>query len=253
MKPQPKHPSRPWKNWLLALVLLVAGSIIWVQRNSLSALERETEELERLRRDNQELQRLRAENREVLRLRADNLELHRLRGELATLRMQNRGLESRRPQDQRASTRRNAGADTPQPGVREENYLAKESWTDAGFTTPADTVETMFWAYREANFERLLETMSETDAQEFADLFQSEADVESFWEDAGKSPAGRIPGFHVLSVKFLAEDHAVVAIVGQLPGRSGETSEFQAEEFYLTKSGDEWKIDQSSKPSAADK
>jgi hypothetical protein len=233
------------------ILLIVAGAaIIWIQRNSIIRLERENQELVRLKVDKQELERLRAENREVQRLRAQNMDLQWLRGEIAALRSQGKKPEKPKSGGPQSSAEDTAGGVKSPLIWDDQSYFAKDSWTDAGFDTPMDTVETMFWAFREGDFEKLLECMSEADAERFAAQFQSDADVEKFWEETSEGPAGRIPGYNVASIRMLTGDQAVVTVVGQLPAPPGETATFHTEEYYLTRFDDGWRVDQAAKSSA---
>lgn len=98
----------------------------------------DAEELERQQRERAELLRLRGE---IGRLRAAEQELARLRAAAA----------------QAGST---AALPTTPPTVTE---LPKESWTDAGFSTPQAALQTRGWAVLNANRERFKESVFITD------------------------------------------------------------------------------------------
>jgi hypothetical protein len=82
-------------------------------------------------------------------------ELARLRNEVVQLRAEKKQLESAR----RENAELNLNAKTAAPAPRREpppGFIGKEKLTNAGYATPADAVQTFFWAMRDADFNALV-------------------------------------------------------------------------------------------------
>jgi hypothetical protein len=141
---------------LSAAVVVGAGTPIVVQQQSVVRLRAENRELhersqqmERFRSENQQLAGLRVDADELERLRKEVAELHRLRAEVARLR--------------RERAERRGPPSPPQaqgPGVQStrgklSDYTTVDSWSDAGTSTPETSVETLLWALRTGDKDRL--------------------------------------------------------------------------------------------------
>ncbi len=70
-----------------------------------------------------------------------------------------------RAENERLSADINSGIAVPQKLSELEGFVAKESWSNAGFDTPEATVQTYFWAIREGNLARMAECMPPKDRQ----------------------------------------------------------------------------------------
>lgn len=94
---------------------------------------------------------------EVARTQQEHLELLRLRSEVGRLRTQEKELAKLRAAGRNSSV---ASPATPQPGTID---LPKDSWADAGFTTPQAVLQTRGWAVLNGNRERFKESLHITD------------------------------------------------------------------------------------------
>jgi len=137
-----------------AAVVVGAGTPIVVQQQSVSRLRAENREL---REQSQQLEQFRSEKlvglrvdaEELDRLRKEVAELHRLRAEVALLRRESaarRGLPSP-PQAQ--------GLGVQSAHGKLSDYTTIELWSDAGTSTPEASVETLLWALRTGDKDRL--------------------------------------------------------------------------------------------------
>jgi hypothetical protein len=210
----------------LTLALVICLVIIALQFRATLRLREEgrlsrdqKREIDRLLAENKDMQRLRRDNRELELLRAENVELIDLRGKLAALQLlvstQKIELDKLRGTSLVSTNKSTNLTDTAASPTTEEGYIAREDWIDAGFATPAATVETMFWATREGNLNRLVETMAPEDAREFTSVFRSDTDVELFWRVTRRSPVGRVPGYRITHVEQLSDDHVAVQLEGE--------------------------------------
>jgi Sigma-70, region 4 len=94
---------------------------------------------------------------ELARIQQEHLELLRLRGEVGRLRTQEKELAKLRAAGRNSPA---VSPTTPQPGPID---LPKDSWTDAGFTTPQAVLQTRGWAVLNGNRERFKESLHITD------------------------------------------------------------------------------------------
>jgi hypothetical protein len=151
---------------ILSLVTLVcvAAALVW-QRNVVAGLRVKNQELhaikaeaERLATENQDLPTLRASsNRSVD--TAGN-ELLRLRGEVRQLRAQQPQIDRLRTENEGLAAAIGGGVAQPQKFSETKGFMAKESWSNAGFATPEATLQTFLWAIREGDVVSLAECVS---------------------------------------------------------------------------------------------
>jgi len=233
-------------NTQLRWLVIVAGAgllaLIWFQVQSISRLE-------------QEAKARHSQRPEVIRVpvavpapapeaRAENPELAELRARLSALEDRNRELEKlAEERRKKAAQGTNTVVAVDPPDVEVGNYFAREAWTNAGFATPTATIETMFWAVREGNFERLLDTMSDADAKGFSSRFKNDGDIDLFWQMIRRSPIGRLPGYFVVDVEVLSDNRRII----YLNSLAGESAGLDPSPMGLTKySLAGWKLDDSS-------
>lgn len=148
----------------LALAACILVAFTW-QRKALSQLRQQNETLLQT---NEEALRLALENEQLPKLRAantglqtgvDSSDLLRLRNEVRQLRAHRPELDRLRVENERLAAEINSGIAAPQKLSELEGFVAKESWSNAGFDTPEATVQTFFWAIREGDLARMAECM----------------------------------------------------------------------------------------------
>jgi cell division protein FtsB len=171
-------------------VLLLTGAIVLaiLQRSALSRAGQQNEELRRAReetarltRDNGGIPRLVAEHQEIEALRTGNEDLLKLRNEVRQLRDQVPEVERLRRENHRLSAEIKLLADSkPLAFAQMEGYLAKETWSNTGFTTPEAALQTWFWSIREGQFENVAECISPEERPRFQKNYSQN------WQEARK-------------------------------------------------------------------
>jgi hypothetical protein len=223
--PPPNSNSGLGKPFLVTALVICLGIICLQFRMTIKLREEsrfahdQRREIERLRGENKEMTKLRRDNRELELLRAENVELVDLRGKMLSLQnlvsTQRVQLERLRGEVAVTSTNKSTNLTETAAASTDDEYIAREDWIDAGLGTPEATIETMFWATREGNFNRLLDTMAPEDARDFAAGFQSEADVELFWRVTRRGPVGRVQGYKILHVEPVSDSQVAVYLDGE--------------------------------------
>jgi hypothetical protein len=160
-------------------IVLVAGllaGIAW-QRNTVTRLQKQNETLRpaqeeavRLELENAELPKLRAMVAEQPQSVGVSPELLRLRNEVRQLRLQRSESDRLKMENERIATEIRSGIASQQKLSEMEGYLAKESWSNAGFDTPEAALQTYFWAMREGNIARFVECLPKKDRKYMAAL-----------------------------------------------------------------------------------
>src|SRR5438552_3511486 len=149
--------------------LLVAGALLFVmfQKNAISKIRaaneslcQAQEEAERAAAGNERALELGAENAEIQTLRAAIKDLLKLRSEVRQLRAQAAEMEKLRKENQRLRSAINSIGDGRMAFSQMEGFVAKETWSHAGFATPEAALQTFLWAVREAQFAQIAECMS---------------------------------------------------------------------------------------------
>jgi type II secretory pathway component PulJ len=144
--------------------LSLAGALggVCLARNALSKarlenqrLRDESEEMERLSRANTEIERLRAEMQEIGNLRNETRELHKLRNEVRQWREQKPEWDKLRAENQRLRTGEGAVSRSTSRAADQGNLIVKELLSDAGLGSPEATFQTLLWAMREGNLEKM--------------------------------------------------------------------------------------------------
>lgn len=137
--------------WLTALLLalaLVAGAMLWLQRQAAEALR---EEIVLLREENRAFARLRAENRRLLALQVPDAELQRLRADRAAIgRLRGEIDELKAKTDENARRAELASAPLVPAG----------EWRNAGRATPGAAAETMYRAVARRDVDGLAAMLS---------------------------------------------------------------------------------------------
>ena len=158
---------------LLAACVLVAfawqGKTLAHLRKQNELLFQTREETARLALENEELPKLRAANTDS-QTGAKSTDLLRLRNEVRQLRAQQPALDRLQVENGRLAAEISAGITTPQKLSEMEGFMAKESWSNAGFDTPEAAVQTLLWAIREGDLARMAECMTSRERQYFLRL-----------------------------------------------------------------------------------
>jgi hypothetical protein len=206
------------KNFItLALAACVLVAFTW-QRRSLAQLRQQNETLLQTK---EEAVRLALENEELPKLRAGSnsdqtgvasTDLLRLRNEARQLRAQLPELGRLRAENGRLAAEISSGIAAPQKLSEMEGFVAKESWSNAGFDTPEATVQTFFWAIREGDLARIAECMPAKDRQYLLRLTEEGHEQErekTLSEFQGLTQAS---GFRIVN---RAEEQGLVTRAGQ--------------------------------------
>ena len=198
---------------IVGLLAVTAVSIPVLQHQSVKRLRQEndtlrqengvlrfkTEDMAKFRAQNPGLKIIQMDSNELARLRKEQSDLLRLRGEVTTLRNKTNEL---------------AAAASPKPPVGP--FIPAARFNDAGLGTPADAVQTFFWAAMHNNKERMEQTMDTNSIKKLLRDMQKQYDPDFDPDD----PAGNynIPtlgltnnmelfgGFQVLSLQSNSPD-----------------------------------------------
>jgi hypothetical protein len=81
-------------------------------------------------------------------------------------------LDRLKAENDRLATEIRSGSAASQRFSKMEGFVAKESWSNAGFETPETALQTFFWAAREGDFVRVAECFPAKDGQYLAALTQ---------------------------------------------------------------------------------
>lgn len=159
---------------LVVLFVVTLGGVggIALQQHSLAQLRSENLQLrekaraaDRLRQENSELASLRDTHAELIRLREETRDLHRLRNEIRRLTEQATELPALRTEN---ASLRSASSVRSDGNVQERSSAATALTLDQmkplGTATPEATLQTFFWAVREADHATLLNCLT-PDAQ----------------------------------------------------------------------------------------
>ena len=213
--------------------------MMW-QRSVAGGLRAKNEELQAMK---AEADRLAAENQDLAALRAVNKqsvdgagsELLRLRGEVRQLRAQQPQIDRLRAENEGLAAAIRGGVAQSQKFSEMEGFMAKDSWSKAGFATPDATLQTFFWAIREGDVASLAECMSPRSAQHLRRLNEpgNEQERDRTLEDFRKLISGL--GLRVADQQSTAADRATAGIQAAAGGAIIK--------LQLRRYGTEWKLE----------
>jgi cell division protein FtsB len=228
---------------ILAAVLLIGLALAFVwERGALAEFRQqnescraEREEADRLAVENRELRDLRAVETRTTGPRSERGELLRLRNEVRPLRAQKREVEKLRAENQRLADEIKSGNFAPRKLSEMEGYVAKETWSNAGFATPEATVRTFIWAFSSGNLEQFVQCLPPEDALRLQRHLKG--DPEGFrkelFDDA--NPFRKLNGFRIAERTPVDENNVQLGIQA---AAGGEILPLRLRRF-----GQEWKIE----------
>ncbi|HMJ66887.1 MAG TPA: hypothetical protein VK615_16210 [Candidatus Binatia bacterium] len=204
-----------WLKILCVLLLVALASTAVVQRKTIAkmrsdnaALQQQNEQAGQLARENTEIAKLRADNQEVIALMQANKDLPKLRNEIRQLRQQKPEIEKLRAENARLLAAMKLSTNTaPSRLAQMEGYVAKESWTQAGFATAEAALRTFFWAIQQRDFLQISECLSPDDRQGFAKEFEGKtAEEQAKIFEQGMGELGGMNGYRISEKEQVAED-----------------------------------------------
>lgn len=220
-------------------VICVATALVW-QRNALAGLRVRNQELLAMK---AEVDRLTVENEgaSVARIAASQLtenlgnELLRLRGEVRQLRAQQPQIDRLRAENEGLAAAIRAGASQPQDFSRTEGFLAKESWSNAGFAAADATLKTFFWAIREGDVATLANCLPPKSRQHMLRLTEqgNEEERDRTLEEFRRLISGA--GIRLTEQSSTAEGRATIGIQAVAGG--------SILKLQLRRYGAEWKLE----------
>ena len=222
---------------------LFAGSltVLTLQRTSIAtvrhqneALSGQQEEAARLSQENESIPGLKAENAPGQSLRDANLELLKLRNEVRQLRAQAAEPDRLRGENQALTAAIASLVQGKVPRLADmDGYVAKESWSNAGFASPEATLQSFFWAVREGQLQQIAECLSPADKKGFEEGFKNKPPADVTAELAGLT---RMGGYRIADRTVVAGDDESVVLAVQAAA-SGAALKMTLKRF-----GSEWKI-----------
>ena len=229
---------------IIAISLLAAAvAVALLQKTSLSKFRQENdrmrearEEETRLKGENESIPRLRDENREADELGITHQELLKLRNEVRQLREQTLEAEKLRQQNAQLDSQLKSMANgKPAPFSEMQGYVAKETWSNAGFATPEAALQTFLWAVRDGQFQQIAQCMSPESRPSFEKEFGSMTGQER--QAALQSGLGQLVqmgGYRIAGKEQAAEDKVLLEIQAVAGGIVAKV--------VLRRFGDEWKF-----------
>jgi hypothetical protein len=161
--------------------------------------------------------------RELLQLRAEVARLSQQQRELAVTRQENERLRL-----QLENRRTNHAA----AGFMGTGYVRKSELKWLGYNSPEDTLQSLFWAMKNHDLDKLLGALTSEQAQQFREAFQLTHDsAEQFFKS---QEPGMPPGFRI-SDRHQNDDGTILLRVDVAPDIPGET-------FTFRQIGGQWKI-----------
>ena len=202
-----------WPRILCLLLLIALATTAVVQRKTIATmrsnnatLQQQNEQAKQLARENAEVAGLRSANQEVIALVQANRDLPKLRNEIRQLRQQKPEIEKLRAENARLLAATKSSTNTSRL-AQMEGYVAKESWTQAGFATPEAALQTFFWAIQQRDLRQITECLSPEDKQGFAKEFEGKTEEEQakIFEQ-GMGQFGRMGGYRIAETEQVAEN-----------------------------------------------
>ena len=224
---------------LLAVTLAVLAyqkSAISQARQQNEIMRQAQEEAQRLGHENETIPQLRTEREEVESLRNANRDLLRLRNEVRQLRGQSGEIEALRKENQRLASEVQSLAQGKLPRLSNmQGYVAKESWSNAGFATPEQALQTFFWALRLGDLRQVAECISPEMRPHFDREFQNMSELEQKKAfEQGFGQLARIGGYRMAQKEQVSEDEALLGVQAAAGG--------MVMKMVFRRFGNEWKF-----------
>jgi TolA-binding protein len=223
---------------LFALATVAAlGTVAWRQsalsdlRTENQRLRKHTADAEQMTRQNGDIARLRAENQELQTLRNETRDLHKLRNEIRQLREQAKGLPSVRTENERLRAAKARATPQSAAAVDSRPSFTLDTLSFAGYATPEATLQTMFWAAKQGDFDAAMKCFSDEARKEM--VGESPEDVRRGMEEMVK----RFQGLRIAARRVISADEIQLGI--QL-SQGNDTPEEETIPFKLV--GGEWRL-----------
>jgi hypothetical protein len=199
------------------------------------ALRERSQEAARLAQEAADLPRLRAQAAALESLRAQAREGDKLRSEVLRLRAQAREQQQLLEENGRLTAQARAPAGSGPRLAQMPDYLAATNWVDAGFASPADTVQTFFRALRAGDFKRALECATPEEGTRMAHDLESLSDEERAKEIARLRAVFAVQGYRIASQEARGDNEAVISLQVKTGGASHPLT--------LRRVGNDWKLE----------
>ena len=230
-----------WIGFVLLAALALTGAA-WLERNAATHLRQEREvllaakqETDQLAEENRRLAQSRDQVQNLDTLRAANRDLPRLRNEIRRLREQQKALEKLRAENQRLAEQIKSDGVPRRSLTETEGFVAKESWSKAGFATPEATLQSFFWAIREGSPQLMAECMPSRQREWFLKDYERGSEQDRQRMIIELSQMARIKGYRIAERKQEDEDRVTL--------RVQTTSEGDLLPITLERDGQEWRIE----------
>lgn len=221
------------------VVALAIGAFVGMRRiNALqarrAALEVQKAEVARLNAENVHLGKVLKENEEVKRLQEESRDLHKLRNEVRQLRERVGELPRLREENQKLKDSLSAASNGSSARSRGSvASLVFSQLANVGQATPEATVQSMFWAMREADREALMR-FSLPKALEQQGFLGTQETLERMAEEM----SAKVRSIQIGGKKQVSEDEVQIAVVFD----TKEDADLGPAAFTLKRIGSEWKL-----------
>jgi hypothetical protein len=223
--------------FLLATLSLLGTAAVFWQHKTVSDLQtkganRGFHQLEAKADSNQ----LSALDLEAAALRSETKDLARLRNEVGQLRTKQNELALARAEHDRLLDAKRTGA--PLPREVPPGFIGREQLRNAGYETPEDTMQTLFWAMREGNYDALIQSVVPDNAarismEKLAPEMRAQITNE-FKREMSQGMMQKFNDFSIARREEISEDTVVVYV------RSSVAT--NAMPHRLKRVGQEWKL-----------
>lgn len=146
-------------NWILAVIALLATGAAVLRWQTMSRLRAESNVTAETNEITAPPAPSPSDSAETAALREQTKDLARLRNEIGQLRAATNEIAALQKENERLAEAKRTGAVVPAPVPA--GFVTREQLADAGMLTPDATAQTFFWAVRETNFNRVIESWSE--------------------------------------------------------------------------------------------
>ena len=219
---------------VVAVVLFQHTARVRLVKENL-ALREQAQEADRLGPEAADPSRLRAQAAALESLRAQAREGDQLRSEVLRLRAQARERQQLFEENGRLAALDQASAGGGVRLAQMPGYLPATNWVDAGFASPADTLQTFFRALQAGDFKRVLECATPEQADGMTRYLERLSEQERAKQIAEMKATFGVQGYRVASQEARGENEVVIRVQIRTGGDTHPLT--------LRRVGGDWKLD----------
>ncbi|MBI5384428.1 MAG: hypothetical protein HZA90_07040 [Verrucomicrobia bacterium] len=197
-------------------------------------LREQEQEAERLAQENEQLPQLRTNTANLEALRVEGREVEKLRAEVWRLRPQLKDRDQLLAENQRLAALPKAPGGAVSRLAEMPGYVAAASFSDAGFATPEDALQTFFHAMQRGDWERIFESLTAESLGELQESLSEKAEEARVKEGEQMLATFRVKGYRLASKEVQSEDRVVLILQTSADG--------EPHRMTLRRVGTDWKL-----------